>query len=91
MFFSNKSYFFSKNHPFRGEGKKVKMNLDILFFVIKTIIMRILGFKNINIPIGMRSLNEGETFIQLRLFDLPINSDGKYSIAQIQDCHQQIF
>ena len=67
------------------------MNLDILFFVIKTRIMRILGFKNTDIPIGMLSLNDGEKYVIIRLFELPMNSDGKYSIAQIPDCHQQIF
>ncbi len=52
--------------------------------------MRILGFKNINNPIGMLSLNDGAVFIRLRLFELPINPKGKYSIAQIPDYRQQI-
>jgi len=50
--------------------------------------MRILGFKNNTNPIGLLSLNNGEKVISIKLVDLKIYTKSKYSIDQIQDCHQ---
>ena len=43
--------------------------------------MKILGLKNSKKPIGLYSLDKGEQFVSLKLFELPVYTLSKYSIA----------
>ncbi len=80
-----------QNNIFSAKIIFLEEKIENCFFVIKKMTMRILFFKNSQNPIGIKGLGEGEKLPTLKLFGLPMNQNSKYTIAQIRDCHQQIF